>query len=317
MNISIIIPNYNGEELLKKNLPKVLSAARNYKNGSVEIIIPDDPSTDDSAKIIDNFIKNIKDKNVKGMTIKNSNKSHAGFSHNVNRGVIHSTGEIIILLNTDVAPREDFLDPLISHFEDESVFAVGCMDESVENGKTVLKGRGIGKFERGFLIHSKGGIHKVNTLWVSGGSGAFRRATWDKLGGLDTLYDPFYWEDIDISYRALKSGFKVFFEPRSVVRHEHEKGIVKRDYEESYVKRIAYRNQFIFVWKNITDRKMINSHFLHLPYHLLKSIKDLDFAFWSGFFMALSEIKKIENQRREIKKLFVRTDSSILRDYKD
>ena len=68
MNISIIIPNYNGEKLLRKNLPKVLEAVREHK-GKVEIIIPDDPSTDNSRKVIQKFFESIKDEHVVGKTI--------------------------------------------------------------------------------------------------------------------------------------------------------------------------------------------------------------------------------------------------------
>ena len=58
-----------------------------------------------------------------------------------------------------------------------------------------------------------------------------------KLGGFDGLYDPFYWEDIDLSYRAQKSGYKVIFEPKSIVTHEHEKGTVKEMFE---IKRMMF-----------------------------------------------------------------------------
>ena len=51
MNLSIIIPNYNGEKLLQSNLPHVLAAAKEYRKGKVEIIIPNDPSTDNSKEI--------------------------------------------------------------------------------------------------------------------------------------------------------------------------------------------------------------------------------------------------------------------------
>ena len=65
MNISIIIPNYNGEDLLKKNIPKVLDAAENYKEGVVEIIIIDDASIDRSVIYIKNQISKIHIKNQK------------------------------------------------------------------------------------------------------------------------------------------------------------------------------------------------------------------------------------------------------------
>ena len=121
---------------------------------------------------------------------------------------------LYILFNTDVYPDKDFLTPLLSHFKDEKVFAVGCMDKSIEGKDVVLRGRGIGVWKRGFLVHEKGEIEKSDTLWVSGGSGAFRKSIWDKLGGLNELYNPFYWEDIDLSYRAQNQDTKLHLSPR-------------------------------------------------------------------------------------------------------
>src|SRR6185437_453862 len=132
MNISIIIPNYNGEKILKKNLPHVLSAAKAYKKGTVEIIIPNDPSTDKSKEIIVEFINSLKGTEIGGKTVDNTRKDEAGFSKNVNRGVALATGDVLVLLNNDCQPHADFFEPLLSHFEDEQVFAVGCMDESIE-----------------------------------------------------------------------------------------------------------------------------------------------------------------------------------------
>jgi GT2 family glycosyltransferase len=313
MNLSIIIPNYNGAAILKKNLPKVLDAVREYKKGNVEIIIPDDPSTDKSNIVIQEFIDSISEKHVVGRTIANHSKKDAGFSKNVNRGVRFAKGDILILLNSDVAPHKDFLEPLLAHFDEAIVFAVGCMDESIENGKTVLRGRGVGRWQRGFLMHKKGANDKTNTLWVSGGSGAFRKSIWDKLGGLDPLYNPFYWEDIDLSYRALKAGYKLVFEPKSKVIHEHEQGAIKTKFKSGNVRRIVYRNQFTFVWKNITDQRLILGHFIWLPYHFLKALSLRDWKFYEGFFDALSRFSQIQLAKQKAKKLFVRKDSDILR----
>jgi GT2 family glycosyltransferase len=315
MDISIIIPNYNGEKLLEKNLPKIFEAVKDYKKGKIEIIIADDPSTDNSARVIKNFINNIKEKNIFGKTISNKNKKEAGFSKNINRGVSLATGEILILLNSDVTPHKDFLPPLLSHFSDPKVFAVGCMDESIENGKTILRGRGVGRWERGLLVHSKGELNENNTLWASGGSSAFRKSIWNKLKGFDILYNPFYWEDIDLSYRALKSGLKVLFEPKSVVIHEHEKGAIKSKFKPSQIQKIAYRNQFIFIWKNITDSQLIFSHIFWLPYHFINALKRRDKTFFVGFGLAALEFSKIIKSREEAKKLFVIADRQVIKNH--
>lgn len=317
MNISIIIPNYNGEELLSKNLPKVFSAVLNYKDGEVEIIIVDDASADGSITYIKNKISNIKDAYKKSkINLKIfENPKNLGFSSTVNLGVSEAKGKILVLLNTDVAPEKNFLKPLIEHFKNESVFAVGCMDKNIEDGMIVLRGRGIGRWEKGFLVHKKGEINKANTLWVSGGSGAFRKSIWNKLGGFNQLYNPFYWEDIDLSYRALKSGYKVLFEKRSVVYHKHLEGAIETNYSEFAIKTIAYRNQFIFVWENATDLDLQFFHIIWLPYHFLKALIRLDMPFFLGFFKALILLPKIIISSFKAQKFFVKSDREVISKY--
>jgi GT2 family glycosyltransferase len=297
--VSIIIPNYNGQELLRKNLPKVFEAVRD-----AEVIIIDDASTDGSLKVLDDFKSKIK-------IVKND--KNLGFSSSVNKGVSIARGEIVVLLNTDVTPEKAFLEPLISHFKDGDVFAVGCMDKSIEDGKVILRGRGVGEWGKGFLIHSRGEINRTNTLWVNGGSGAFRKNIWQRLGGFDELYSPFYWEDIDLSYRALKSGYKIVFEPKSIVVHEHEKGAIKSVYSDSAVKRIAYRNQFIFVWKNATDLNLQLLHILWLPLYSVKALVGGDINFFVGFLLALLKLPQVIVSSLKAQKYFTISDQKVIR----
>lgn len=302
MNLSVVIPNYNGQNLLKKNLPKVLEAV-----GDAEIIVIDDASIDKSLGVLNSF-------NTKIKVIKN--EKNLGFASTIDRGVKAARGDIVILLNSDVIPEKNFLEPLVSHFKNEKVFAVGCMDKSIEGDKIVLRGRGIGEWKRGFLAHSRGEVDKMNTLWVNGGSGAFRKNIWDKLGGFNELYNPFYYEDIDLSYRALKSGYEIFFEPKSVVIHEHEKGAIKSTYSNFKIKTIAYRNQFIFVWKNITDPSMKLTHLLWFPYHILSAILRGDTAFIKGVLSAFILLPKIIKYSNTEAKFFVLRDNQVLAPFK-
>lgn len=305
MNLSIVIPNYNGKELLSKNLPEILEEINNYKNGRTEVIIVDDASKDDSV----NFIK--KFSQIKLLV----NPKNLGFSKSVNKGVSVAKGEIIILLNTDVKPDKNFLVSLLVHFKDENVFAVGCMDKSTEGEKIVLRGRGIGTWKRGFLIHERGDANMSNTLWVSAGSGAFRKTIWDKLGGLNELYSPFYWEDIDLSYRAQKLGYSLVFESKSTVLHEHDKGVIKKEFSPFDIKVIVYRNQFIFVWTNLTDFNLIIKHLVWFPYHIVKAVLNRDAAFILGLFKALFLCPQIIKSRNRNKKLFVKTDHEITKKF--
>ncbi len=283
-SVSIVIPNWNGVYLMEKHLKGVLAAAP-----TAEIIIADDMSSDGSIEYIH--------KNFPGVIVVEG-KKREGFAANVNRGVLKATGDVVILLNTDVEPEKGFLQPLLSHFDDQNVFAVGCLEKSWENGKTILRGRGLAHWYRGFYVHTRGEVNASDTAWVSGGSGAFRRTMWNTLGGMDTLYNPFYWEDIDLSYRARKAGWKIIFEPKSVVGHYHEEGKIKREYTASDVQRISYRNQFIFIWKNVSDRQILLANIFWTPIRLVQALLRKDFLMIQGYILAVVRYLRILSKRR-------------------
>lgn len=311
MDISVVIPNYNGGRLLS-DLPKILKILETYSHGEKELIIADDASKDKSLKFLKIFAKDNNRSSVKILLLENVSGKNKGFAINVNKGVAKASGEIIILLNTDVVPHSDFLTYLLPHFKSENVFAVGCLDESMENGNIILRGRGVGSWQRGFLIHSRGDIHSSSTLWVSCGSGAFRKSIWDKLGGLNELYSPFYWEDIDLSYRAQKAGYAVMFEGKSIVRHEHETGSIKKNYSIWQVKKIAYRNQFYFTWLNATDTMILIAHVCFLPIFILKAMQKKDSAFFLGFFLAILSLPKVLRERKKVQSLVKKSDREVI-----
>lgn len=298
MGFSVVIPNYNGKHLLEKNLPQVLRAV-----GDAQIIVVDDGSKDGSVELIKKKFPRI---------IVLEKVTRSGFATSVNLGVKAATGEVVLLLNSDVVPDKDFVKPLLSHFKDEKVFGVGCLDESIEGGQKVKRGRGIGTFIRGMLVHSRGEVDKSTTLWVNGGSGAYRKSIWEKLGGLDEMYDPFYWEDIDLGYRALKSGYQLVFEPRSVVEHRHEEGSIKSQFSKKHVEQIAYRNQFMFIWKNVTDTDLWIRHLAWVPYTVVTQFFKGNLPFIFGLCIALTKLGSVLQKRAKNVELFKLTDKKVI-----
>lgn len=271
--VTIVIPNWNGKTLLEKHL-KVIVAASN----SAEIIVVDDGSTDDSVAFLQKKYPKIK-------VIEK--KMHEGYAGTVNAGVLAARGEIVVLLNTDIEPEKDYLKPLLIHFIDNKVFAVGCMDKSYEKNQVILRGRGVGWWEKGFYIHKRGEIDQTDTAWVSGGSGAFKKSIWMELGGMDTRFNPFYWEDIDISYRATQKGYKLLFEPKSVVHHYHEEGSIKNQYSKNEILNLAYRNQFIFQRKNMPNVRQWILYAFWLPIRILQNLAGRNTAMIKGFLLSL------------------------------
>jgi len=310
MTVEVIIPNFNGSPLIAKNLPKIAGILEKVSI-TATISIVDDYSEMQDYLALKEIIKKHKSKKIPISLFRN--EKNLGFSSTVNKAALLSSADYLLLLNTDVVPIGDFLSPLIEDMEEDiDLFGVGCLDESMENGKKVYRGRGVGFWKKGFFVHKKGDIEKKDTQWISGGSALVRRTYFVELGGFDEIYNPFYWEDIDLSYRALKKGYKLMFDKRSRVLHEHNVGSIKSTYQEITVKTIAYRNQIIFVWKNITDFKLLLSHFIYLPAYLIRSGIKGDSAFIIGFLMAIKRLPQILEKRRLQRKSFTKKDWQIL-----
>lgn len=296
-SVSIVIPNWNGVYLMEKHLQKVIDNAT-----GAEIVVADDMSTDGS---VDYLHKNF----PKVVVVERSKRE--GFAANVNAGVRSATGDVVILLNTDVEPEKGFLKPLLTHFDNPNIFAVGCLEKSPEATGVVLRGRGLARWTKGFFVHSKGEVDGTTTAWVSGGSGAFRRDMWNKLGGMDVLYNPFYWEDIDLSYRARKAGWDIVFEPKSIVNHYHEEGKIKREFTPTDVKRIVYRNQFIFIWKNVSDVSILVAHSFWAPIRLLQAALHGDTLMVQGYIAALTRLPSVLSKRMVQSSMWKRHDAEL------
>lgn len=282
MRTSVIIPNFNGGKLLEKNLPKVLA------EGVEEVIVVDDGSTDGSRDVLQKF------KEVKVFR----NEKNLGFVNSINKGVVEAAGKVIVLLNNDVAPSKNFLKPVMPYFENQKIFAVTFAEPQFSWAKAT--------FADGFIVHSPGQrLSKPHiSFWASGGSAAFSREKWQTLGGMDPLYHPFYWEDIDLSYRAAKRGWEIWWEPASVVHHAHGETISKY-FSKSYIDYTSARNQFIFIWKNITSHNLIREHYRELFKRLLRGDQV------KPFLGALIKMPKIIPKRNIEKKESKVTDEEI------
>ncbi len=294
-SVSVVIPTYNGRSLLEKHLPAVLLACK-----KCEVIVVDDASTDDTG---DWLTKNYPQ--IRLITL----QTNLRFARACNIGVKKARGELILLLNNDVSPKHDFLSPLLSHFDDPNIFAVGCLEV---NEKGEMSGRSEAHFERGTIRHFKAPDQsRSNTLWVSGGSGIFRKLLWVKLNGFDELFTPAYDEDRDLCYRALKRGYQVLFEPKSVVEHRHE-STNQKVFNSLMLESAKHKNALLFLWKNISSKNYFRQHLLWLPYHILFTSIRTKGTYLVGLIWALFYVPKVYRLRRtEIRNTTV-TDETLI-----
>lgn len=268
-HVSVIIPNYNGRELLEKNLASVFEM---MQDGN-ELVIADDNSTDDSWEWLikkfgnENTTFTFKQKKLQILLIKNP--QNLRFAANVNHAVEHSHHPLILLLNSDVAPHSDVLQHLLPYFNDPKVFAVGCLEQENHDGKIISGGKNTLWFQRGVFLHSRAKkFDSGETAWVSGGSGMFDKQKWQELGGFDKRFYPAYWEDIDLSFQAKKRGWKVLFESKAIVDHDHE--VTNNDvFGQQKIEEMSWQNLRKFFQKNANFSQRVQN-LLWKPYWLFR-----------------------------------------------
>ena len=299
-NVSIVILNWEGLELLKKCIPSVIKAAQNYPE-NCEIIVVDNGSKDKSIDYLKTTFPKIRIISL---------PENLGFSKGMNRGIRGSKNRIVISLNNDTIVKEDFIEPLVSHFADKDVFAVGAKMLGWDR-KTFDFGRTTGRFPFGFFKIKYEDIDETaHTLYASGGALAVDKEKFLELGEFDE--NLFYWEDVDLGYRAWKRGWKNIFEPRSIVYHKKQ-GSMKKRYSKNEILTLARESHFLFTWKNLQDRRLLLLHILFLPALILVAVFSGKLYFIQGLFRALGKLRLARKKRREEKGKILLSDREVLR----
>jgi GT2 family glycosyltransferase len=253
---SIVIPNWNGRDLMEKYLPSVVAAmAHNPKN---EVIVVDNGSTDGSA----DYLR----RNFPGVRLL-ALEENLGFGGGSNAGFRAASNDIVVLLNSDMRVAPDFLPPLLEAFTDPKVFAVSCQilfsDPTKKREETGLTH---GWWAQGQLrvrhVIDDEVREPFPCFYGGGGSCAFDRRKFLELGGFDELLRPFYLEDTDVGFAAWKRGWKVLYQPASHVWHEH-RGTIGKTYSRDYVEDVIRKNFLLFCWKSIHEPTRLLQHFAY------------------------------------------------------
>lgn len=256
MKLSIIIVNYNVEYFLEQCLHAALNASKNI---SCEIIVVDNNSVDGSVAMVE--------EKFKGVTLI-ANKKNTGFSFANNQAIKQASGEYILLLNPDTVVEENTFEKVLAFMDahpEAGGLGVKMLDgkgnflpESKRGlptptvaffkifgfSKLFPKSRLFGKYHLGYLDKDK--THEIEIL-----SGAFmllRKSVLDKIGNLDEAFF-MYGEDIDLSYRILKAGYKNYY--FADTRIIHYKGESTKKSSINYVF-VFYRAMVIFAEKHFS-----------------------------------------------------------------
>ncbi|OYT71585.1 MAG: hypothetical protein CFK52_07520 [Chloracidobacterium sp. CP2_5A] len=273
-SVSVVIPTYEGKALLARFLPSVVAALRNYTTltgAPVEILVVDDGSRDGTADWLA--------AQAFDFTRALEQPVNRGFAPTCNVGFAEARYDLIWLLNNDIEATPDALLPLARHFATPTVFAVAS--RALRLGSDAIDGAGrLGRCVRGYwkVFESYDALPNqtppdavLPTLTASGGYSLFDAAKLRELGGFDELLAPFYWEDVELCYRAWKRGWEVRYEPRSLVFHQSS-ATIKTRFETRLVEVAATRNRLLMHWIHLHDARWWLAHLVMTGLLLLADV---------------------------------------------
>ena len=246
--VSIIIPNYNGGDLLYNCINSI------YENISIkdfEIIVVDNGSTDNSINRVKNNFQNVE--------IISSN-SNLGYSGGCNLGATHASGKYLLFLNNDTKHSNEWIEKLV-HFLDSNskIAAVQPKILNIHNKKLFDYAGGAGgfidkfcfPFVQGRIFHTLEEDHNQynnpsRIFWASGAAFMIRSNIFKTLEGFDKVYFA-YMEEIDLCWRAQAMGYKIYSVPDSFVYHYGKQTIKENTIKSHY---LNHRNSWILFFKN-------------------------------------------------------------------
>jgi GT2 family glycosyltransferase len=277
-NCSILIPTFNGREILAECLPTVIADVES-RGGGDEIIILDNASCDGTRAFIEEEYP------LARVVVLTENK--AIFA--LNDGARAAKHEYLFFLNNDMLLKPGCISSLLDSFEASDVFAVTGKVYQWD-GRTVQAARRRPAFNHGYFwyLPAKEPDAPGITLHALGGQSVFHREKFLSLGGLDPLFSPFYHEDLDISWRALKRGWRILYEPHAEMIHKGAATAGKM-FTKLEIETIMRKNLFLFMWKNLRDPALANSVRFWTAPRAMRAAATGDRTWLTGFTAAMKQ----------------------------
>ncbi|MFH1478492.1 MAG: glycosyltransferase family 2 protein [Candidatus Omnitrophota bacterium] len=302
--ISVIVVNYNKADLLKRCLESVKACRgglslpyntdkqsnadkQNNAGKQIELIVVDNASTDNSVEMVRTHFPEAK-------LIQNT--TNLFFSKAYNEGIKRSSGKFILCINNDVYLDKDYLKEVSCAIgKDDSIGMVSGKilreDKSTIDSTGLMLGRnrkpverGYGKRVTGYGLRGTGQYDKEEYIFGVSGACAFYRKSMledikDQYGYFDRRFRMYY-EDLDVSWRAARAGWKAYYTPKAVAYHRRggtavrgadkdRRGGLSLPYLSDELKEEYIKNRYLCMRKNDTFKNyLINSPFI-LSYDIL------------------------------------------------
>lgn len=289
MTCSVIILNWNGEAMLRRFLPNVIT---NTQRADVEIVVADNGSTDGSLSYL-------RTEPVRVIEL----GENFGFAEGYNRAIAQVDSDYVVLLNSDVEVTPCWLDTLLEYARThEEVAALQPKVLSWYSKQDVLVGKTQKvRFEHAgaaggmidclgypycygrFLTHLEEDDGQYDTptpiFWASGACMFIRRDVYVKEGGLDSVFFA-HQEEIDLCWRLHCRGYQIMSVPQSVVYHV---GGGTLEYESPRKTFLNFRNNLLMLYKNLPPVQWLLVMLIRIPLDYVAAMQMLLSGKWLNF----------------------------------
>lgn len=248
--VSIIIPVYNQFRYTYA----CLAAIREHTDlDSYEILLADDCSTDATMRITEI---------VSGIRVIRT-KTQSYFLKNCNHASAYARGSYLLFLNNDTQVQKGWLSPLVNLMEREPdagivgsclIYPDGRLQEA---GGIVWRDGSAWNYGNGKNPAMPEYRYVKEADYISGASILVRRSVWEALGGFDERFAPAYCEDSDLAFSVRQLGYRVLYQPASLVVHFEgtsngkESGQGIKAYQETNQKK------FYAKWKPVLEKEQL------------------------------------------------------------
>jgi GT2 family glycosyltransferase len=241
--VALMVLNWNGADLLRQHLPAVVQAA-SQATVPARVCVVDNASEDDSLEVIASFA------GVEPIAFTENRRLHA-----YNEAVAVTECTAFMMLNNDVSPRPDVLDPMWAVMRaDPSVFAVAGDVIDTTSGE-IDSGPTSARWERQWVLEPAtlaGVSEPTDVPYVSGGAGLYRREMFLAMDGFWDALPGLYWEDVELGLRAWLHGWRSVYHP--AVRFDHASGSTVRRALNPYLREFrTYQNVRLTHWALLLD----------------------------------------------------------------
>lgn len=252
--VSVVILNWNGEQMLRQFLPTVVACSAGE---GVEVCVADNASTDASVQLLRNEFPSVR------LMVLDRNY---GFAEGYNRALEQVDAEYVVLLNSDVEVTPRWLEPLVSYMDAHPEVAA-CQPKLLNQRKKSFfeyagaAGGYLDKYGYPFCrgrifdaIEEDDGQYETSAsvFWVSGAALFIRLKDYREVGGLDNRFFA-HMEEIDLCWRLKSRGKKLMYIPQSRVYHVGGATLNKDNPRKTF---LNFRNNLLMLYKNLPDAEL-------------------------------------------------------------